>query len=242
MTAAEFFGESANTHAREDVYNHRFLYDLKVAAANRGYHLLSYSANVDHDGCDIVLDDRDSVERIQLKTKLLQSTTTRWNNIHKFLLRPSYRNWEKFGYEFDATHGVQGCVVLITIDSESPNAPVSYAFTNSIIIALIAAGLFGKSKGTVSAAGRILQSLSSGSSRECVAVTAEMFVEARNPDNLLALLNLHSQSMTNWRQMCLRYISQTYGGATSDPNLPIDQLADTCLNMIADASGFPRNS
>ncbi len=57
-----------NTDAREEVLNHRLHYDLKIAPAERDYHLLSYIADVDHDGFDVILDDRDNLRKIQLKS------------------------------------------------------------------------------------------------------------------------------------------------------------------------------
>ena len=67
---------SQNTHAIEELFNYRLLYDLKLAAFAHGYHLLTYYTDVDHDGFDVILDDRDYLRKIQLKTVAKDSSHT----------------------------------------------------------------------------------------------------------------------------------------------------------------------
>src|SRR5947209_9589756 len=99
MPLAQYLAAGANSHSREEILTCRFLYDVKLAAANRDYHLLSHYSDVDHNGFDIILDDLLHVIRLQLKSVMHDSDNPNWANIQRFVLRPNVRNWETMGYE-----------------------------------------------------------------------------------------------------------------------------------------------
>ena len=67
----KFLLADVNSRAKESLINYKLFYDLKLSAALDGYDLSLYTPDVDRDGFDIILDDRDSVRKIQLKTVLI---------------------------------------------------------------------------------------------------------------------------------------------------------------------------
>ena len=60
--------EPRNSHAKESLLNNRLFYDVKLAAARRGYYLNTYFDDVDKDGFDVIFDDQDTLIKTQLKT------------------------------------------------------------------------------------------------------------------------------------------------------------------------------
>ncbi len=88
-----------NADICEDLFNFRFAYDIKRAAVGRGYHLQTYLTAVDRDGFDIILDDKDELRKVQLKTRSKTNSTTDEWAIQKQLLRPRTRDWEIFAAE-----------------------------------------------------------------------------------------------------------------------------------------------
>ena len=62
-----FLFKEKNSRTKESLVNYRLFYDLKLAAALDGYDLSLYTPDVDRDGFDIIIDDHDSVRKIQLK-------------------------------------------------------------------------------------------------------------------------------------------------------------------------------
>ena len=99
MPLAQYLSDGAHSHSREEILTCRFLYDVKLAAANHDYHLLSHYSDVDHNGFDIILDDLLQVIRLQLKSVLNTIENPNWDDIKRFVLRPNVRNWETMGYE-----------------------------------------------------------------------------------------------------------------------------------------------
>ncbi len=64
MSLEDYLNTNANLHAREELLNYRLLFDVKLAAAKIGYHLLTYYSDVDHDGFDVIFDDRHTVRKV----------------------------------------------------------------------------------------------------------------------------------------------------------------------------------
>src|SRR5210317_2265514 len=117
MALEDFLNEKPNLHAREELLNYRLLFDLKLAAMHVGYHLLTYYSDVDHDGFDLIFDDRHTVRKIQLKTASKVSTTPNWK-IHRSIIRPTRDNWERLGFAHqgfihETEAGVEGGFVLM---------------------------------------------------------------------------------------------------------------------------------
>jgi len=189
-----------NSHAKESLINNRLFYDLKLAAAERGYLLNLYLPEVDKDGFDIILDDQDSLTKIQLKTVMKIAGTTSWN-IHKALLRPVELNCEQLGFEPSSTGtGYQGGVVLIEINAKN-GLEVEYYYTDIIILLGIRDDIIEHSSPpTEKAINNLFKNIGSGLSNEKVAVNKNMFIKAKNPAGLLALIGLHNTENTSiWR-------------------------------------------
>ncbi|WP_152051768.1 hypothetical protein [Tautonia marina] len=239
MPLVEYLQESGNSHAREEIFNCRLLYDTKVAAAERGYHLRSYYSDVDHDGFDAILDDADRVVRLQLKTLLNTSKKKRWDDIKKYVLRPVPRNWERFGYEPAASPGVEGAVVLMQLTVNGQNVSVQYNFTDIYIIAGIAQSIIDRHHTVRTASTNLLAAIGQGASNGQVAVSKEMFIPAATPGHLLSLMDLHSDTNTNWRGLMLILADHLLGeGEMAMPaGHTVETLSTTVVEMLKTASG-----
>ena len=113
----KYLFEPSNSHARESIINHKLLFDLKIAAAERGYFLNTYLPEVDQDGFDIIFDDHDLVIKTQIKTVMAGARTLGWR-IKKRILRPDLDMIEKLGFEPSPYgEGVGGGVILIQINT-----------------------------------------------------------------------------------------------------------------------------
>lgn len=205
-----------NSHSKESLVNNKLFFDLKLAAAERDYFLNLYLPEVDKDGFDIILDDQDSLTKLQLKTVMKKAPTVSWD-IHKTLLRPSYLYCEQLGFESSPTGtGYQGGIILIEVDAEN-GLKVDYYYTDIIILL----GIRGKiiklnSPPTDKAINKLFSDLGSGFSHDKVAVNKNMFVKAKNPAGLLALIGLHNTANTSiWR-----YHIQTMVPPCNEDDLP----------------------
>lgn len=189
-----------NSHAKESLLNNKILFDLKLAAAERGYFLNFYIPEVDKDGFDIILDDQDSLTKIQLKSVMKSARSASWN-IHKSLLRPDPLYCEQMGFEPSATgSGYQGGVILLEINLEN-GLEVDYFYTDIIILLGIKHKIIDLAyPPTESAINKLFSNLAKGISHEKVAINKRMFIKAKNPASLLALIGLHNNVNTSmWR-------------------------------------------
>lgn len=138
----DFLHEPRNSTVRERLFNQKLFYDLKLAAAYRGYHLELFQPDVDRDGFDLMLSDSDDVFKIQIKT-LFDSTTKQWS-IRKRLLRPT-RHWnEALGFESSPEGvGLGGGIVTIKpiVEADGSLKEVEYRYTDVLLIFAICHGL-----------------------------------------------------------------------------------------------------
>lgn len=253
MTLREFLREDYNTHAREEILNHRLEYDLKLAAAARGAnnpgnpdargcHLLSYYSDVDHDGFDLFLDDRDKLRKYQVKSRVLPGGKRNWP-ILKSVLRPSAGVAEALGFEpgGPAAEGTQGGVILTDATTPTDDAlEVAYSFTDVFVVKAIALGaLPGKAWNTVETANTLLGALAEGPSHDKVQVAAGLFVKARTPEHLLALAGLHCRINVAWQS----HLLQASRVAHNDPDVPagadLNDLKVAAKEALEAASGLP---
>lgn len=196
----KFLFAPSGSHAKESIINNRLYFDLKLAAAERGYFLNLYLPEVDKDGFDIILDDQSSLKKIQLKTVMASAKTTSWN-IHKSLLRPTENYCNQLGFEASPTGtGYQGGIILIEINTEHGLA-VEYYYTDIIILLGIKENIINiSSPPTRKALNKLFQNLSNGLSNEKTAVNKNMFLRAKSPSGLLALIGmLNTENTTIWR-------------------------------------------
>src|ERR1043165_6959173 len=114
MTVAEFCRMPANSVTRERIFFHKLYFDLKLAAARRGYALTLFEPEVDRDAYDVMLDDGDTQRRVQLKTVLKTAKTAKWDSTKRFM-----RLEEVYGDRLGIAPsdcGVGGGFILIEID------------------------------------------------------------------------------------------------------------------------------
>jgi hypothetical protein len=243
MPLAEYLADGANSHSREEILTCRFLFDVKLAAATRGYHLLSHYSDVDHNGFDIILDDLLHVIRLQLKSVLHNAANPNpnWNDIQRFVLRPNVHSWETMGYVVGASPGAEGGVVLIelTFDNNN-NLVISYFFSDVYMVTAVAEDIVQRHGNTRNAAMNVLIQLEVGASNDVVTLTKQMFVPAATPAHCLALMNFPSTvNPTNWRGLIKVYANHVWG----DASLPMmgfanaDDMKPSILQMLRDASG-----
>lgn len=94
MSLKKFLNAPVNTVTRERMFFNKLYFDLKLAAARRGYHLSVFEPEVDRDKFDVLLDDGDNERRIQLKAFSKSSGTSQWSSNKRFM-RPDIIAGEK---------------------------------------------------------------------------------------------------------------------------------------------------
>lgn len=198
-TLSTYLKTAEATHAREELLMHRLLYDVKLAAARREYHLITYRSDVDHDGFDVILDDRQMLRKFQVKSVL--GNTAAWD-IHKWLLRPEIYSADQFGFESSPTGiGQEGGVILMTgIEKPDGDLAISYGYTDLHILVAIELQLINRAPNSRKAVDRVMRDL-----RHDIEVSDRVeipfggFVIVRSVDALLALAGIHSVSTGQWR-------------------------------------------
>jgi len=226
--------DPANSHSKESLVNNQLFFDLKVAAAERGYFLNLYLPEVDKDGFDIILDDQDKLTKLQLKTVMKKASTVSWD-IHKSLLRPNHLYCEELGFESSPTGtGYQGGVILVEIDAEN-GFRVDYYYTDIIILLGLREKIINlTSPPTEKAISKLFQGLGTGLSNGKIKVNKSMFIKANSPSGLLALIGLHNTANTaTWR-----YHIQTMVPPCNDSELPspYEKLKKFVNNEISEIS------
>jgi hypothetical protein len=192
---AEYFDDRHNNTSREKMFFNRLYFDLKLAAAHRNYDLSVFAPEVDRDGFDVLLDDGDIDRRFQLKTVLKTAGTASWN-IHKRLLRPSLQYAQVLGFSQSPDGiGLEGGFILIEIDNESEECPVTYRYTDVFVITAFAEGLIRDPQNRYrrTQARELLAKLGTrNTSKDDIAVPINLLVKVKNPHCLLAIAGMHS--------------------------------------------------
>lgn len=219
-----FLFAAKNSHAKESLINNRLLFDLKLAAAKRGYFLNAYAPEVDQDGFDVIFDDQDRLAKIQLKTVMKGASTATWK-IHKRLLRPTLHTHHEYGFEASPEGcGYEGGIVLMEVDASS-GFNIKYFYTDiTILCAFRDKILRVKNPPTTKVIERVFRELHKGGGSEKIGVPKSMFLAAHDPASLLALMGLHnSVSGGYWKYhlMCL-----------IEPAWTDDKLPASATNLI----------
>lgn len=185
---------------------HRLCHDLQLAAARRGYYLNTYFDDVDHDGFDVIYDDRDTLKKMQVKSVFSASDTQQWN-IRKGMLRPPFELIERIGYEPSASgEGNGGGVILQEFDVSADGRvlEVRYLYTDVFVIEAFRHGVVSRSDGrSRKAVDEFLKRMTEGVGSDTVTVPRAMFLRARGTDELLALAGLHSRSDSGWKHQVI---------------------------------------
>ncbi len=228
-----FLFKEKNSRTKESLVNYRLFYDLKLAATLRGYDLSLYTPDVDRDGFDIILDDQDSVRKIQLKTVLKNSTTSTWH-IHKSMLRPDAEFCEELG--FDPTHsgtGVQGGVILMELDPLNDSMDIRYHYTDVFVITALNLNIVNRSPKIRSTIFDTFdQNIRNGPSNEKMPVPKSLFVEAKGPEHLLGLMALHNRINYGWWHHLINIAKDHFFQPIDDSELPAPKTK--LRAMIAD--------
>jgi hypothetical protein len=234
MSIKRFLEAPENSHAREDILNNRLLWDLKLSAANREYHLLHYFPTVDHDGFDVVLDDRDTQLKIQLKTKSNESSTTQWS-IQKGLLRPRQEHLESFGFSAEPIWGHEGGVIVIVYTYAGDQiANVNYLYTDIYLIYLLSNGKLKQNRQIESASKRVMNQLATGGSHDNVELTQGMFLSLANASDLLSLAGLHSDAQhTDFRRYTVQLGQQSHCNIENQWDVSLERLNEMIAESLA---------
>lgn len=200
MTSSDltsFFKNPVNSVTRERLFYNRLYYDLKLAAARRGYALTTYEPEVDRDGYDIVIDDGDATRFVQLKTVLKSSRTSRWSISTRFI-RPDMVLAD--GLLFTPMEsGKGGAVVLIEIDLSTAEPAMTYYVSDYALLRIMASvmgskvgkgsKILGKRRETAT---KTWLSVHSNDPKHKILLTKGSFFKARDAAGVLGLLGLHS--------------------------------------------------
>jgi len=174
-----------------------------VAAAARGYDLLVYQPTVDSDGFDLILDDRDRLLPLQLKSVVFGGRAAKWS-IHRKLLRPERHEIEWFGFEpSPCGEGRGGGVLLAEVSTDGISVGLSYRYTDLRILTAFWLDLIPVLPQTKARLQRLRSELESQPSGK-VALPKTAFVKAKSPEHLLALAGLHSRFENTWPNMLCR--------------------------------------
>lgn len=231
----EFLNESKNTHAREALLMHRLFYDVKLAAARRGYYLNSYFDDVDHDGFDVIFDDQDYIKKIQVKSVGAQAATQSWA-IHKKILRPSVYLLDKVGFESSAEgEGTEGGVVLIEFKDTDHGLDIVYYYTDVFVLLAFDCNIVRRKDGrSQKAVNSCLTDLLRGLGSERLSVPIAAFIQSKNVDSLLSLMGLHSRVQSPWKHHVIQIANHSRQDADRSLSLPVtlDQLRQLAAKEI----------
>jgi hypothetical protein len=240
-TLYRFLNDPSNSHAKEAILMHRLYFDLKVVAAARGYYLNTYWDDVDHDGFDLIFDDQDSLMKTQVKSVGAAAATNIWN-IHKRILRPTFYQIDKLGFEASPQgEGVAGGVVLIRYRVEDDGRlEVDYLYTDLYVLLAFENGLIQRGHGSSrNAIKTCLQQLREGLGSERLAVPRAAFVRAKSPAALLALLGLHGTLDHTWKIDVTRVVNKVAGDGKMIQSEPLENLKKrfwTDFSLLVDDS------
>jgi hypothetical protein len=238
----KWMNEKANLHAREAILMHRLCFDIQLAAARRGYYLNTYYDDVDHDGFDVIFDDQDTIKKTQVKTVDSEAGTGQWD-IHKRILRPSFEHIEKLGFEPSPIgEGVEGGFILMHFDTSAPCIGARYLYTDLYIWLAFECGVIRRADGRSQAAVKsCLKELKTGLGHERIAVPRALLLEAKGPDELLALGGLHGRADFTWRHHVFLIANNMRSHAHQEMKIPRPlpdmkkMAADGLRKLVVDA-------
>lgn len=207
MSLATWFRAPENSVTRERIFFHKLYFDLKLAAARRGYALTVFEPEVDRDAYDIVLDDGDLQRRVQLKSVLKTGKATTWGSTKRFM-RPEPAFGDQLGLA-GMDCGIGGGFVVIVIDDTDDEGKTHYLYTDYYLIEALRLRIvrektsrrgrmaFGNpAMDRVDFADRFWTTVHQGYGPDPVELVKKLFVRAKSADALLGLLGLHTTATT----------------------------------------------
>jgi hypothetical protein len=147
---------------------------------------------------------------------MTNTSTATWE-IHKSLLRPSSLCCEQLGFESSPSGtGYQGGVILMQVHVNK-SLEIDYYYTDIIILLGLKEKIIEvNSPPSQKSLDTLFFNLANGRSHDRIALTKKMFLRAKNPAGLLALIGLHNtMNTTIWR-----YHIQTMVSPCDENRLP----------------------
>jgi hypothetical protein len=194
-----------------------------------------YTPDVDRDGFDIILDDQDSVRKIQLKTVLKNATTSTWY-IHRTMLRPDVEFCEQLGFEATQSGtGVQGGVILMELDPQPDSMKICYYYTDVFIITALYLGIVNrKPKIRPTVFNSFYKNIRDGTSNEKMRIPKSLFVEAKGSEHLLGLMALHNRINHGWWHHLINIGKNHFICPINDAELPAsrEKLKEIIANEL----------
>ena len=206
-----FLRNPSNSLFRESMFRHDLLHRIyhECAIAQRNVHI--YQPEIDVSGFDIVLDDLSNTLRFQLKSKLADAKTRRWN-IHKTLLRPNLACLNSLPFSPDSGGaGYMGGVILICADLQGDEIKYSYLYTDALVICAMHEGIHGPSW----AAGK--------------KVIEDTFEELTQRDFQAGMMELPQTAF--WRFASLKCLLE-FAGLNVDSSNPVRQQVHRCVSSL----------
>lgn len=181
-----------------------------TAAAVRGYDLAIYLPVVDRDGFDLIVDDRDSLMPLQLKS--FAGAASDWK-IHRRLLRPARHYVKAYGFEESPRgEGLGGGVILIDIDSTETEITPSYLYTDINILTAFWLDIIRRQAAFHEVVRKVRGALETEPGGK-VKLTKSAFLRARTPEHLLALAGLRSRFHGAWPNQLFSVAAHDFAGA-----------------------------
>jgi hypothetical protein len=201
----QFVSGFQESRSREYVLTTRLVYDLSVAASASGYSLLVYLPTVDADGFDVILDDRDRLVAIQVKSVVVGGKTADWK-IYRSLLRPRPEEAGLFGFEGSPSGtGRGGGVILTTATVVGEDIEVKYMYSDILVLSVFWLAVIDLPQPQKDRLCRLRNELVTHADGS-VALPRSAFLKAATPAKLLGLMGLHSHVQSNWRLQMLELL------------------------------------
>jgi hypothetical protein len=206
MGIAHFFNQPRNSRTREALFNYKFFYDLKLAAAKNESDVQVYIPEIDREGYDVILDDGDKMKVFQLKTVLKTSPARTWR-VQKQLLRPDSDSALAFGYERDPEHvGLQGGFVLAKIEAtEDSIIQMEYLYTDICVLMAFKLGILSCMNSNEDIINRAIRELFIGGRNERIVVPKSLMVNVQSAENILAISDMQSETRNEWVRFLVDY-------------------------------------
>jgi hypothetical protein len=159
---------------------------------------------------------------------------------HKKILRPSRYLLDTLGFESSPEgKGTEGGVVLIKYRVRDEALEITYHYTDIFILLAFECGIVCRKDGrSQKAINTCFSELQSGLGNEKIKVPFAAFVEAKNPDSLLALMGLHNISDSFWKHHVIQIAnhSRQFGDKTLDLPMPLNEFRQFTAKEILELS------
>ncbi|MDY0144144.1 MAG: hypothetical protein RBR97_19865 [Bacteroidales bacterium] len=200
------------TTVREELFNHKLFYDLKMAAARREYHLKIFQSNVDIEGFDIMLDDNQKACRFQLKTRF-NSQTRVLKNIHSVMLLPKRRNANLIRFDNGICPTLDNGVIFIDIKYlENDICPkVDYYYLDFYLLHSISEEFISsKLKYKCKAQAILEELLCSKRKNKRIKVPISLFIKLKDASSLLAICGFDSEENNTLQYFYMKIFAKEY--------------------------------